>query len=75
MKPKIYNLKPYTPAEIESFRARMEAEQRRAEEYEDEEIGGRSVVVYVLALLLFTAIGGYLVACWWQASDKLIGLS
>lgn len=73
MQTKIHNLKPYTPAEIESFRARMEAEKQRQEEYREAVGGSRMVGAVILFVLALVLIGAVISFCW-GASDRLVGL-
>lgn len=74
MQTKIHNLRQYSPAEIEAFRARMEAERRRQEEYREINGGIRVATWTVVAFLAFVTIAGALMANWWLASDRLVGL-
>jgi hypothetical protein len=74
MKTKIHNLKPYTPAQIESFRQRMEAYRQRAEEYDEPGAARQNLASAVLGFLIVVALVGAVIIHYWQASDKLLGL-
>ena len=56
MQTKIHNLREYTPAEIESFRARMEAHRARTEEYDEDCTGWLAAVVCVMVGLIIGAV-------------------
>ena len=74
MQTKIHNLKRYTPAQIESFRARMEAEKQRQEEYAELSNDGPPLIGVLVLYLLALAVIGLVIYFYWQSSDRLVGL-
>ena len=81
MKTKIHNQRTYTPAGIEAFRARMETEQNRADEYADlnEDLNGDGLplvgvlMTWLLFIVIVGVIGTVIYFCW-QSSNRLVGL-
>ena len=73
MNTKIHNLPEYTPAQIESFRQRMDAERQQQEEYREALSSTRMLGTVILFFLGLAVVGTIIFFCW-QSSDRLVGL-